>query len=521
MQNSPSFPDLYEASIAELINGLEQGHFTSVDLVKAYIARISEVNNEGPSLHAVLETNPQALMQAAALDKERKERGSRGPLHGIPLLLKDNIATLHEEGMNTTAGSYALVGSVVPRDATVAAKLRDAGVICIGKATCSEWASYRGNVPSGFCGRGGQGTNPYYPNADPSGSSSGSGIAMAIGLAAGSLGSETTGSIVCPSSRCNIVGMKPTVGLTSRAGVIPLSHTQDCVGPMCRTVADVAIILQAIAGPDPLDEITLSQPKEIPDYSKALDPNALKGVRLGCPRLFQGKNTDVISAYNIAIETLGELGAEIVDPADFDNATELMASQDETVVLQTEFKVDIKKYLDGLVEIPTGVKCLADLIQFNIDHADKELVEPYWTSQTCFIESEKTSMDGRYFAALAADEELGRTKGIDATLKKFNLDAFVVPVGQFAFKSAAIAGYPIISVPLGFHPDDIQPSGAEPTHYLAPGMPFGLCFIGTAYTEYQLISYAYAYEQRTQTRLKRLAYAAAIPKTQLKDVMTN
>ncbi|KDR73359.1 hypothetical protein GALMADRAFT_101041 [Galerina marginata CBS 339.88] len=514
-------PDLYEAPIAELQRGLEAGTFTSVDLVKAYFARIAEVNTEGPCLRAVLETNPSALKQAADLDEERKTKGMRSALHGIPLLIKDNIATIHEEGMNTTAGSYALLNSVVPRDATVTAKLRGAGAIFIGKAQLSEWANFRGTVPSGFSGRGGQATNPYYPKADASGSSTGSGIGTAIGLAAGSLGSETDGSITSPSSHCNIVGIKPTVGLTSRAGVIPISSHQDTVGPMCRTVADAAVVLNYIVGPDPLDEITLSQPKEIPDYTKALDVNALKGIRVGVPRLFQGKDEDIITDFNAALETMKELGAVIVDPADFPNAADLVANKGEDLVLRADLKVDLQKYLEGLVEVPSGVRTLADVIAFNEKNADKELIEPYWTSQDRMIEAQATPMDDAYFKALAANERMGREEGIDATLKKFNLDVLVVPAAGRAGRAAAIAGYPIVCVPLGFHPESMTVPPAEPIiKDKAPGLPHGLSFIGTAFSEFKLISYAYAYEQKSQTRLKRLAYAEAIPKTQLKDVIT-
>ncbi|KAF8161613.1 amidase signature enzyme [Crassisporium funariophilum] len=523
--NVQDIPDLYEASIAELQKGLEAGAFTSVDLVKAYFARIAEVNTQGPCLRAVLETNPSALKQAAALDDERKAKGMRSALHGIPLLIKDNIATMHEEGMNTTAGSYALLNSVVPRDATVIAKLRKAGAIFIGKAQLSEWANYRGvGVPSGFSGLGGQATNPYYPKADASGSSTGSGIGTAIGLAAGSLGSETDGSIVSPSSHNNIVGIKPTVGLTSRAGVVPISSHQDSVGPMCRSIADAALVLNYIVGPDPLDEFTLFQPKEIPDYTKALDANALKGVRVGVPRLFQGSDEDIITDFNAALETMKELGAEIVDPANFPNAEELFVNGGEDIVLAADLKarVDLQKYLEGLIEVPSGVRTLADVIAFNKANADKELVEPYWTSQQRMIEAEATPMDDAYFKALAENHRMGREEGIDATLKKFDLDVFVLPAAGRAGRSgpAAIAGYPVVCVPLGFHPESMEVPPAEPViKHKAPGLPHGLIFIGTAYSEFKLISYAYAYEQKTQTRLKRMAYPEAIPKTQLKDVM--
>ncbi|KAJ3479278.1 hypothetical protein NLI96_g9169 [Meripilus lineatus] len=520
VQDLGGLPDLYEASIAELQEGLERRAFTSVDLVKAYLARIDEVNLNGPALRAIIETNPQALSQARALDLERRLKGARGPLHGIPIIVKDNIATLHSEGMNTTAGSFALLGSVVPRDATVAAKLRAAGAIILGKANLSEWAHFRGNVPSGWSGRGGQATSPYVPLGDPSGSSSGSGIGTAIGLAAGSLGSETDGSIVSPSQRNNLVGIKPTVGLTSRAGVVPISVHQDTVGPMCRSVADAATILTVIAGRDPLDNFTLAQPPVVPDFTKALNKNALSGARLGVLRGLVSRNANVAAAFNASLDTMRGLGATIVDPADFPDLQEFLASDNETIVLNTDFKVDVKNYIDGLLQVPTGVTNLADLIAFNNEHADVELVPPFWTSQSDFLAAENTTVDQAYFDALAADMDLGRTRGIDGALKKFNVDALVLPTDQ-ASGPAAIAGYPVVTVPLGFQPPNTPLSTAQPTRSMGPNMPFGLSFTGTAFSEFKLISFAFAYEQATQTRLQQLAFADAIPKTQLKDVIGN
>ncbi|KAF8843435.1 amidase signature enzyme [Paxillus ammoniavirescens] len=516
-------PDLYEAGIAELQQGLEKGHFTSVDLVKAYLARIEEVNLNGAALHAVIETNPKALSQAAALDAERKHNGSRGSLHGIPLLIKDNIATSHGEGMNTTAGSHALLGSEVVGDAPVAAKLREAGAIFIGKTNMSEWANFRGQVPSGFSGRGGQTVSPYYPNGDPSGSSSGSGVAMAVGLAAGSLGSETDGSIISPSSRNNIVGIKPTVGLASRTRVIPISSTQDTVGPMCRSVADAALLLSFIAGKDESDEATKSQP-EIPDYMKALDKDALKGKRLGVPRKLIKETNLVEEDFNKALDILRSLGAEIVDPADFRNAEALKASEYERLVLTVELKVGVNKYISELRKRPSNINNLADVIKFNNENKEKELPEPYHTDQSQFYKSEDSKEDEQYYEAIKKDYELGRTEGIDATLKEFELDAIVLPSSYgYATKAAAIAGYPLVSVPLGFHAGTVEPTPNPPTplHNEAPDLPFGLCFMGTAYSEYRLIGLAYAFEQATQVRLKgRKAFAEAIPKTQLQDVMS-
>ncbi|KAG1903688.1 amidase signature domain-containing protein [Suillus fuscotomentosus] len=540
-----ALPDLYEASIVELQDGLVKRHFTSVQLVKAYLNRIEEVNLKGPALHAVIETNPIALSQAAALDDERKGKGGRGPLHGIPLLLKDNIATLHEEGMNTTAGSYALLGSVVPRDAFAAAQLREAGAIFIGKSNLSEWSGMRGEwgrlkgqVPNGLSERGGQTFSPYYPNAHPSSSSSGSGVAMAIGLAAGSLGSDTHGSIVFPSSRNNIVGIKPTIGLVSRSGVIPISSHQDTLGPMCRSVTDAALLLNFMAGPDPRDEVTLRQPGLVPDYMKALDKNALKGARLGVPRSFI-RNTKVIEeTFNSSLDVFRALGAEIVDPADFPDTEELLTSKAEKRVLDVDFKVDLNKYLSELVDVPTGVKTLAALIEFSEKRADLNLPPPFYNDQSQYVgsnlihdillarisrfkQSEASQVDDAYFSALAEDFDLGRTRGIDVTLAQFNLDAIILPT-EHAPGPAAIAGYPLISVPLGFQPDDVEllPVTPSSVYTQAPGLPFGIAFMGTAYSEFKLIGYAYAFEQATHVRLQRKAYEDAIPRTQLTDVMS-
>ncbi|KAG0699099.1 amidase signature domain-containing protein [Suillus ampliporus] len=489
--SSGALPDLYEASIAELQDGLVNGRFSSVQLVKAYLSRIEEVNLKGPALHAIIETNAKAVSQAAALDDERKNKGSRGPLHGIPLLLKDNIATVHEEG------SYALLGSVVPRDAFIAAKLREAGAIFIGKTNLCEWAGMRGQVPNGFSGRGGQTFCPYYPNADPHGSSSGSGVAMAVGLAAGSLGSETNGSIVCPSSKNNIVGIKPTIGLVSRSGVIPISSHQDTAGPMCRSVTDAALLLNLIAGPDPRDDATLHQPGS---------------ARLGVPRAFIRNVKTIEETFNSSLDVFRALGAEIIDPADFPYTEELYTSKAEDLVLGVDLKVGINKYISELVDVPTGVKTLADLIEFNETHADQELPAPFYTDQSQFIKSEAAQVDDAYFAALAEDFDLGCTRGIDATLAQFNLDAIILPTDARASKPAAIAGYPADDV-------EVVPATPSPHHTQAPGLPFGIAFMGTAYSEFKLIGYAYAFEQATHARLQRRAYDTAIPRTQLADVM--
>ncbi|KAG8733469.1 hypothetical protein FRC11_006017 [Ceratobasidium sp. 423] len=523
---APKYPDLYEASIKDLQNGLDKGEFTSVDLVKAYFARVDEVNLKGPQLHAVIETNPQALAQAAALDAERRRTGKRSPLHGIPLLLKDNIATLASEGMNTTTGSYALFKSIVPGDATVAAKLRNAGAILLGKANLSEWANIRGTFlrASGWSGRGGQATNPYYPGASTCGSSSGSGVATAIGLAAGSLGTETDGSIVCPSSYNNLVGIKPTVGLTSRAGVIPISSHQDSVGPMTRSVADAAAILSIIAGRDYKDNYTWTAPAKIPDYTQFLDVNSVKGKRFGVPRAvftdnaITGNHPSINVEFNKSLDIIRSMGGIVIDPADLPSANDILKSP-EMSVLKADLKIDLNRYLKGLKSIPTGSGTLKKIIEFNDVYKNLEQPEGY-EGQTIFIAAEATSgYNSTYYDWLREDYELGRQRGIDGALQAHNLDALLLPTNGITPSPAALAGYPIVTVPLGFHPNDTVVRYYGPnTVFPAPGVPFGLSFFGTAYSEPSLIGFAYAYEQRTHTRLKRRAYEEAIPKTQLQDI---
>ncbi|KAF8963514.1 amidase signature enzyme [Flammula alnicola] len=520
------FPDLYEASIPELQKGLDAGQFSSVDLVKAYFARIDEVNLKGATLRAVLELNPSALAQAAAMDEERKLTGKRSAMHGIPILLKDNIATVSSEGMNTTAGSFSLLRSVVPEDAGVVKRLRKAGAIILGKANLSEFAHFRGNLASGWSGRGGQCTNAYFANADPCGSSSGSGVAASIGLVAVTLGSETDGSITCPTSNNNLAGIKPTVGLTSRAGVVPISEHQDTVGPMTRSITDAAIVLSVIAGKDPNDNFTLAQPPIVPDYTKALNKNALKGKRIGVPRRvflndsISGNDPFVNVVFEQALETIKSLGATVVDPADLPSADEIANSNNETIVLDIDFKIQLNAYYAALLENPSGVRSLAELIAF--DDANPTLEEPTgFKDQSILIESEATTgRNSTFFDSLAFDKELGATRGIDAALNAHNLDALVLPAPGFTTVPAAIAGYPIITVPLGFYPDNQTISSAGPlTVYPAPGVPIGLSFLGTAFSEFELIGFGFAYEQKTQTRLARKAIPAAIPKTQLKDIV--
>ncbi|KAJ6451622.1 amidase signature enzyme [Mycena sanguinolenta] len=520
-----TFPDLYEATIAELQAGLAAGNFTSVDLVNAYFSRINEVNAE---LHAVIEISPTALAQAADLDTQRKQGTTLGPLHGIPILVKDNIATRFEDGMNTTAGSYALLNSVVPGDATVTAKLRKAGAIILGKTNLSEWAAFGSLVPNGWSGRGGQTTNPYYPKGDACGSSSGSGVSAAIGLAAATLGTETAGSITCPASWNNVVGVKATVGLTSRNGVIPASQHQDTVGPLARTVTDAAIVLSAIAGKDPADNYTNAQPDSVPDYTTFLTKDALKGARLGVPRavFLDTKDGPVpgAAAFAIALQTMKDLGANITDPADVPTAQDLLNNTSSSIVLYTDIKVDIQAYLASLTSIPTNVHTVADIAAFNDAH--KNLEEPNTTAYTewnlYFNLAEPMQANDTYLQAVQTDLELGGSKGIDAVLQQYNLDALVLPESGFMFQLAGLVGYPIVTVPLGFQPNDTVPDtagGPDTPIQIAPGLPFGLTFVGTAFSESKLLAFAYAYEQATLTRLNRTAYDAATPKTQLVDVV--
>ncbi|KAJ7203382.1 amidase signature enzyme [Mycena pura] len=512
LSSSPALPDLYEASVLELQAGMDQGHFTCVDLVRAYFARIEEVNLKGPALRAVLELNPSALSEAAKLDEERAAGRKRGDLHGIPILFKDNIATVVSEGMNTTAGSFSLLKSIVPEDAGVVKRLRKAGAIILGKANMSEWANFRGNTASGWSARGGQTTCAYFPKGDPSGSSSGSGVATSIGLTAVSLGTETDGSIVSPTSNNNLAGIKPTVGLTSRAGVIPISSHQDTVGPMARSLTDAAIVLNVIAGKDPNDNATLSQPEVLPDLTKALVKTALEGKRIGVPRLIfmddsiTGNDPAIGVAFETALEVIRSLGATVIDPSDLPSAEELVAATHKSIVLRTDFKVEVNKWFSGLLENPSGVRSLADLIKFNDDN--KELEEPEgYAEQPTFLASEATSVDDAYFKALASNRDLGSTRGIDAVLRQYQLDALVLPAPGKATRPAAIVGYPIVTVPLGYFPDGvtIRPAGPA-TVYPAPGMPFGISFIGTAFSDFDLIGLGYAFEQATKTRLERRAY---------------
>ncbi len=491
----PAF-ELEEATIADLQKRMESGQDSSRSLVEKYVARIEALDKQGPRLSAVLEINPDALSIAGERDAERKAGKIRGPLHGIPVLVKDNIGTA--DRMTTTAGSLALEGSIPSSDAFAAKKLRDAGAILLGKANLSEWANIRStHSSSGWSGRGGQCRNPYALDRNPSGSSSGSGAAAAASYCAAAVGSETDGSIVSPSNNCGLVGLKPTVGLVSRSGVIPISHTQDTLGPMCRTVTDAAILLSAMTGVDPNDGATKASAGVAgTDYTRFLDAGALKGARIGVPRkgLYgQGPAADRVA--EAALEVMKKLGAIVVDPADIETVADF-AGPSELDVLLYELKADLNAYLATLPN--ARVKTLADVIAFNEKNRDREM--PYF-AQELFEKAEKKGplTDKDYLKALAKDSRISRKDGIDKTMDKFRLDALVAPTsgpatlidlvnGDYGVNGSssipAVAGYPDITVPAGWE----------------LGLPVGLSFFGRAWSEGKLLAIAYAFEQATKHR---------------------
>ena len=487
--------DIVEASVAELQDAMTSGRITSRALTAKYIARIKAIDKAGPKINAVIELNPDALRIAAALDKERKEKGPRGPLHGIPVLIKDNIATADK--MQTTAGSLALVGVKPPRDAFVVQKLREAGAVILGKTNLSEWANIRSTrSTSGWSARGGLTKNPYALDRNTSGSSSGSAAAAAASLAAATVGTETDGSIVSPSSINGIVGIKPTLGLLSRAGIIPIAHSQDTPGPMTRTVADAAALLTAMAGTDARDEATKDASAHATDYTKALDRDALKGARLGVVRSqFAGRNDLVAAEIEKALDVLRAQGATLVDIPELPNTGKYF--QTEFDVLLYELKADMASYL---AEYAPGakVKTLADLIAFNEANKKKEM--PYFGQEHFLKAQEKGGLDSKeYLDALAANRKLAGTEGIDKALADNKLDALIAPTGAPAWltdfikgdfsggsfaQPAAVAGYPHITVPAC----QVQ------------GLPCGLSFVGPAWSEAKLIGYAYAFEQAAHAR---------------------
>jgi len=490
----PSFP-FEEATIAELQAAMASGRLSSGRLTHAYLRRIRQIDLSGIQLNSVIEVNPDALDIARELDAERRQGKVRGPLHGIPILVKDNFAT--RDRMETTAGSLALLGAEVPRDAFVIRRLRRAGAVILGKANLSEWANFRSTQSSsGWSGRAGQCLSPYVLDHNPCGSSSGSGTATAANLAAVSLGTETDGSIVCPSSHNALVGIKPTLGLTSRSGVVPLAHSQDVTGPMARTVTDAAIVLGAMTGVDPRDPATAdSKGHSYRDYRRFLDPNGLRGARIGVWRegvFGASPEADVIG--EAAIADLRRLGATVVDPTDIPGVDDIGGP--EFTVLLCEFKDDIAAYLSELRD--TDMRTLADLIAFNEANAEREL---RWFGQEIFLQAEATggTADPAYAEALATSKRLAQ-EGIDQTLDRFDLDAIfsltasppwttdLVNGDHFLTGSstpAAVAGYPNITVPAGF-------SFGE--------LPVGVNFIGRRWSEPTLLKLAYGFEQGTNAR---------------------
>ncbi|HEY2975404.1 MAG TPA: amidase [Pyrinomonadaceae bacterium] len=496
LANVPSAPkefELEELTISELQDGMKSGRFTARSLVKKYLDRIDEIDDKGPAIHSVIEINPDAISIAEALDRERKEKGARGPLHGIPILIKDNINTA--DRMMTTAGSLALVGSHPAQDAFVAKKLREAGAVILGKTNLSEWANIRSNhSSSGWSGRGGQTKNPYVLERNPCGSSSGSGAAAAANLCAVAIGTETDGSVVCPSSANSLVGIKPTVGLVSRAGIIPIAHSQDTAGPMARTVSDAAILLSALRGIDVNDPVTKTQ-RSFTDYTQFLDKGGLKGVRLGVARKQFGFNDRVDKLMNDLIGELKKLGAIVVDPSDIPTSGKFDDSELE--VLLYELKADLNSYLRRLGP-SAPVHSLKEVIEFNERNRDREM--PYF-GQDLFIKAQAKGplTEKKYTQALAKNHLLSRTQGIDFVMRKHRLDALIAPTGGPAWptdwingdhftggysSASAVAGYPHITVPAGF----------------VFGLPVGISFFGAAWSEPKLIQYAYAFEQATKAR---------------------
>ncbi|MCB8944891.1 MAG: amidase [Ardenticatenaceae bacterium] len=498
--------NLHEITLHDLQNAMSAGHISAREVVAHYLAQIEAIDRNGPTLNSVIEINLDAMSIAQALDEERAQSGPRSPLHGIPILLKDNIDTA--DTLHTTAGSLALIGSRPTQDATVAQKLREAGAIILGKTNLSEWANFRSiRSASGWSGRGGQTRNPYVLDRNPCGSSSGSGVAIAANLAAAALGTETDGSIVCPAHQNGIVGLKPTVGLTSRAGVIPIAHSQDTVGPMTRTVADAALLLGFLTGVDARDGATaVSTPHALTDYTPYLDPNGLKGARIGIVRDgYTELEAELAHVIETSIAAMQQAGAIIVDPADIPTMQAMRDDREsEFEVLLYEFKADIADYLATRVaderyeQERTIPRTLADLIAYNLANAEAEM--PHFGQEIFELAQAKGPLtEEAYLTALATSQRLGGRDGIDAVMDAYQLDALIAPTGGPAWQTnyetgdkghigssspAARVGYPLITVPAGF----------------VGALPVGLTFMGRAYSEPTLIRLAYAFEQATQAR---------------------
>ncbi len=491
-ETSPPF-ELEEATVSQLQEGLRTGRWTAHSLAEKYLARIHALD---PRLRSVIETNPDALAIARERDAERRAGRLRGPLHGIPILVKDNIDTV--DRMMTTAGSLALVGARPRQDSSVVQRLRAAGAVLLGKTNLSEWANFRsGHSSSGWSGRGGQCGNPYALDRTPCGSSSGSGAAVSANFTALAVGTETDGSVVCPSSANSVVGIKPTLGLISRSGIVPIAHSQDTAGPMARTVADAAVLLGALAGPDPRDAPTaLARDHAVRDYTRYLDAGGLKGARIGVARKSMfGASPAADKLAEEAIAAMRSAGAIIVDPADIPHMGEY--GDGEFTVLLYELKADLNSYLASLAESP--IRTLADVIAFNEREAAREM--PYFGQETFLKAQAKGPLtEPEYLKALQNNRLLSGPQGIDAVMTQHNLDALVMPtggpawmidlvdgdhsVGGDATTPPAVAGYPHITVPAGYY----------------FGLPVGISFVGRAWSEPTLIRLAYAFEQATRHR---------------------
>jgi amidase len=484
-----------ESTIMNLHRRLVRGETNARDIVAQFLRRIEAIDISGPMLNAMIEINPEALTIAELLDDELNSGHVRGPLHGIPIVLKDNIDTADQ--MTTTAGSLALAGVIAARDAFLVQKLRQAGVIILGKANLSEWANFRStHSVSGWSSRGGQTRNPYALDRNPCGSSSGSAVAVAANLCLAAIGTETDGSIICPSQSNGIVGLKPTLGLISRSGIVPIAHSQDTAGPMGRCVEDVAVLLGAMTGVDPLDAPTSeSMGKSFQDYRQFLHKDGLKGARLGIARNYFGFNPHVDELMEGCLQVLKACGAELVDPANLENAD--ATDPTELEVLLYEFKSDLNTYLSNLGPA-ARVHSLSEVIAFNEENKDR--VMPFFGQERMLKANEKGPLtDESYLKALATNRRLSREEGIDATLRKYELDAIVAPSGGPAWltdyangdshsggctSAAAVAGYPHITVPAGY----------------VYGLPVGLSFFSAAYSEPILLRMAYAFEQATRYR---------------------
>lgn len=485
-----------EYSVSEIQALFESGKLNSRNLTAMYLERIAKIDQNGPQLKAVIEINPEALVIAEALDAERKQGLIRGPLHGVPVLLKDNIGTADQ--MQTTAGSLALMNAQPHNDAFLVKNLREAGAVILGKTNLSEWANFRDNISSsGWSGRGGQTKNPYALDRNPCGSSSGSAVAVAANMTMLAVGTETNGSVVCPASINGIVGIKPTLGLVSRSGIIPIAHSQDTAGPMARTVKDAAYLLGVMTGADSADEITVTRSgQQLGDYVKFLAADGLNGARIGIARQYFGFHPGVDTIMEQAVEVMKNAGAVIIDPVEIKTYGDFGSASFE--VLLYEFKADLNKYLGGL-DKTAEIHSLEELIEYNKTNASKEM--PFFGQDLLEMAQKKGSLDSKeYKIALEKAKRLAGPEGIDAALIKDNLDALIAPSNGPAWLTdhvtgdhfqggssspAAVAGYPNITVPAG----DIL------------GLPIGISFFGAAFSEPRLLRIAYGFEQQTKHRV--------------------